>query len=449
MDRYEVIVIGAGPGGYQAALELGKVGKKVLLIDKEKKKIGGTCLNVGCIPTKNYLHNAELISKIDHFIDSGVKLQYEGLDLGRLQAKTTELIDEIRSGVVWMLDQAGVELLYGDASFIGQNTVKVDDKEVLFEKCIVATGSKPRELKLLPFDGKQIISSNDLFTLESLPKSITIVGSGAIGCEAASFFNAFGVKVTLIGRGEQILSNEDIDLSKALKRVFKREGIEVINSATVESVIKKDNGVELTIRSQDNEQVIKSDLVLSVAGRIPNTDNLNLQNAEIQLDSRGFIEIDDTFKTTNSNIYAVGDCIDTPGLAHTAYKEAKITAYNIINGASKTNPHISPSTVYTNPQIASCGLKEIDAKNKAIDIDVKKVYFKANAKAKILADDSGFAKVVLSKKDGTVLGAAIIGVEATEIIHELVFAVEKKLTIDELRDVIHAHPSVSEIISYL
>lgn len=449
MDRYEIVIIGAGPGGYQAALELGKVGKKVLLIDKAKKNIGGTCLNVGCIPTKNYLHNAEFISKIEHFIDSGVNLQYEGTDLGRLQTKTTALIDEIRSGVVWMLDQNHVDLLYGEATFLDQQTIKVDNTIVEFDKCIVATGSKPRELELLPFDGKQIISSNDIFTLESLPKSITIVGSGAIGCEAASFFNAFGVKVTLLSRGEMILSKEDIDVAKALKRVFKRSGIELIDSASIKNVNKSVDCVELTIELENEEQVIKSDLVLSVSGRIPHTTDLNLENAGVKLDTKGFIEIDDSFKTSNSNIYAVGDCINTPGLAHTAYKEGKITAYNIINSASKANTHISPSTVYTNPQVASCGLQENNAHNNNIDIDVKKVYFKANAKAKILGDDSGFAKVIISKKDNTILGAAIIGVEATEIIHELVFAVEKKLTIDELRDIIHAHPSVSEIISYL
>ncbi|QOP41326.1 dihydrolipoyl dehydrogenase [Sulfurimonas marina] len=449
MDRYEVVIIGAGPGGYQAALELGNAGKKVLLIDKAKKNIGGVCLNVGCIPTKNYLHNAEFISKIEHFMDSGVNLQYEGLNLGRLQTKTTALIDEIRSGVVWMLDQNSVELLYGEVTFLDQQTIKVDNTIIEFDKCIVATGSKPRELEFLPFDGKQIISSNELFTLEALPKSITIVGSGAIGCEAASFFNAFGVKVTLLSRGEMILSKEDIDVAKALKRVFKRGGIELIDSASIKSVNKFTEGVELTIESGNEEQVLKSDVVLSVSGRIPNTSELNLENAGIKLDTKGFIEINEAFQTTNSNIYAVGDCIDTPGLAHTAYKEGKITAYNIINSTSKANTHISPSTVYTNPQVATCGLKESDAQNKNIDIDVKKVYFKANAKAKILGDDSGFAKVIVSKEDRTILGAAIIGVEATEIIHELVFSVEKKLTIDELRDVIHAHPSVSEIISYL
>ncbi|MFT7859712.1 MAG: dihydrolipoyl dehydrogenase [Sulfurimonas sp.] len=449
MDRYEAVVIGAGPGGYQAAIELGKAGKKVLLIDKEKKRIGGTCLNVGCIPTKNYLHSAEYISKIDHLQESGLQLQYDGLDLTALQTKTTELIDEIRSGVVWMLDQNKVALLYGEAAFADRNTIVVDQQKIEFEKCIIATGSKPRELEFLPFDGKQIISSNEIFTLESLPKSIAIVGSGAIGCEAASFFNAFGVKVTLIGRSEQILSNEDIDTSKALKRVFKRGGIEVIDSTTVESVTKGVDGVELTLRSQEEEQSIKSEIVLSATGRVPNTAHLQLDNTDVKLDPKGFIEVDETFATAQKNIYALGDCINTPGLAHTAYKEAKIAAYNIINSTSKTNPHLSPSTVYTNPQIASCGLKESDAKNKAIDVEVKKVYFKANAKAKILGDDSGFAKVLISKEDYTILGAAIIGVEATEIIHELVFAVEKKLTIDELRDVVHAHPSVSEIIGYL
>ncbi len=449
MQSYETVIIGAGPGGYQAALELGKAGKKVLLIDKTKENIGGTCLNVGCIPTKNYLQSASFISQIPHIKKLGLKLEYNGVDLKQLKEKTIELKNEIRSGVVWMLDKYGVELLYGDAGFLDANTLKVDNVEVKFEKCIIATGSKIRELENLPFDAKRIISSSDIFNLEKFPFSIAIVGSGAIGCEAASFFNAFGVEVTLIGRSEYILSKEDVDISKALSRVFKRNGINLINSASIKIVKTYEDAIELIVESEDAQQILKCDMVLSVSGRIPNTDNLNLKNAGVKIDAKGFIEITPSFETSQKNIYAIGDCIDSPAFAHTAYKEAVITAQNIINSASDANTRISPSTVFTNPQVASCGIKESDAKEKNLNIEVLKAYYKTNAKAKIIGDDSGFAKVIISKENNTILGAVIIGVDATEIIHELVFAVEKKMTVDELREVVHAHPTVSEIISYL
>lgn len=446
MKKYEVVVIGAGPGGYQSALELGKAGKKVLLIDRAKESIGGTCLNVGCIPTKSYLESASFISKIPHFEQMGIDLDFNGLNLEQLKEKTNALITEIRTGVLWMLEQSKVELLYGSASFIDSHTIVVDGEKIGFERCIIATGSKARELQKLPIDSNSILSSDDVFSLNKLPKSIAIIGVGAIACEMATFFNAFGVEVTLIGRGSQLLPKEDTDVSKALLRVFKRSGIRVILSTTIEKADIKEESVELFL---DYKESLECELVLSAIGRIPNCESLNLKNGDIKQDERGFIEVTPSFVTSSEHIYAIGDCIDTPAFAHTAYAEAKIVVQNIINLESKTNTHITPSTIFTNPQIASCGLNERKAKKQWLDIEVKKAYFKVNAKAKIHGDDSGFAKVIVCSNTGVILGATIIGVEATEIIHELLFTIENRLTIKELREVIHAHPTVSEILTYL
>ncbi len=448
MKHFDAVVIGAGPGGYEAALELGRAGLKTLLIDKNKERIGGTCLNEGCIPTKNYLQSAEYASKVSYFSDCGLALEYKGLNLQRLAEKTVALKNEIRSGVVWMLDQAGVEMMYGCASFVDAQCIDVAGEQIRFDKCIIATGSQSREVLELPQNGKTIISSREVFDLEHLPKSIAIIGGGPIGCEFATFFNAFGVEVTLIGRGPQLLSAEDDDVSKALLRAFKKSGIRVLTSSSVQKAVVKDDSVELVVTGETQE-TFQCDLVLSAIGRDPYTKELNLEKAGVVCTSKGFVAVNAAFQTSQNHIYAIGDCIDTLAFAHTAYAEAKISAYNIINKAQTANVHITPSTIYSHPQIASCGVREKEAHEQGRGIDVKKAFYKANAKAKILGDDSGFAKLIVCADTDVILGATIIGVEATEIIHEIVVAVEMKLTYHEIREMIHAHPSVSEIVRYL
>ena len=448
MKQYEVIVIGAGPGGYEAALNLGKAGIKVLLVEKNKEHIGGTCLNEGCIPTKNYLQNAEFLSKIPHFNDCGIDVEVKGLDLNRLREKTNLLKNEIRIGVAWMLEQAKIESIYGTASFTDKNSIEVNGEIIGFDKCIIATGAKARELPLLPIDGKHIISSQDIFELKYLPKSIAIIGVGAIGCEFASFFNAFGVEVTLIGRSPRLLPHEDEDISKAMLRAFKKRNIKVTTSTTLQKAEIKQNSIELYINNQIDEPIL-CELVLSAAGRVPYTETLQLENTEVSLDKNLFIEVNSSFQTSQNNIYAIGDCIDTPAYAHTANAEAKITAKNIVENKAYTNTNITPSAIFTNPSIASCGLNEKDAKENNDDIYIKKAFFKVNSKAKIIGDDSGFIKIIVCAKTNVILGGSIIGVEATEIIHEIVLAIENKITIQELKSMIHVHPTVSEIISYL
>ena len=448
MKQYETVVIGAGPGGYEAALKLAEGGVKTLLIDRDKERIGGTCLNEGCISAKAYLQSAEYVAKASHFSDCGVGLELKGLDMAQLGKKTVSLKDEIRSGVVWLLEQAGVETLYGSAQFIDAKSLEVSGETIAFEHCIIATGSGVREVPNLPLDGKRIISSREVFELTSLPASITIVGGGPIGCEFATFFSAFGVEVTLIARSAQLLSAEDEDVAKALLRAFKKRNIRVITSAAVKKAEINASGVELFIEAED-EETIQSELLLCAVGRVPYSEGLHPENAGVEQNEKGFIAVNASFQTTQKHIYAVGDCIDTQAFAHTAYAEARIAAQNIISAEAAANTHVTPSTIFTDPAVASCGLREKEAREQGRSIEVKKAFFKTNAKAKIEGDDTGFAKLIVCAESGVVLGGSIIGVEATEIIHEIVLAVEKKLTAKELKGMIHAHPSVSEIVTYL
>lgn len=448
MKTYETVVIGGGPGGYEAAINLAKAGVKTLLIEKSKARLGGTCLNEGCTPAKNYIESAGYALRVSHFRENGLGLEYTGLDLAKLRERTFELVGELRSGVSWLLDQAGAELLYGTARFLDSRSIEVDGEIIGFEKCIIATGSQLRRLPQLPVDGRRIISSREVFELTQLPASLAIVGGGPIGCEFASFFAAVGVEVTVIVRGSRLLSGEDEELSKALLRTFKKRGIRVITSSTVQQSDVGGDGVELALEGENSENIV-CETVLCAAGRVPATGELSLEEAGVALSPKRFVEVNAAFQTSRPHIYAIGDCINTPAYAHTAYAEARIAAENISGGKSLANTALSPSAIFTHPAVASCGLKESEARAKGISVEVKKAYFKANARAKILGDDAGFAKIVVSAESGVILGASVIGEEATEIIHELLLAVEQKLTADELKTIIHAHPTVSEIITHL
>jgi dihydrolipoamide dehydrogenase len=446
--HYEAVVIGAGPGGYESALHLGTSGIKTLLIDKTKERIGGTCLNEGCISSKAYLKSAHFLSKASAMRDFGIQTELGGLDMKRLKEKTASLKDELRSGVQWQLEQSGVEFLAGTARFLDPHTIDLSGETISFDKCIVATGSQVMELASLPLDGKRVLSSNEIFGLETLPSSICIIGGGLIGCEFATFFNASGVEVTMIVRSSALLGSEDEDISKVLLKAFKKRGINVLTSANLEKAEVKEKEVELLIMT-DVQERISCELVLCATGRLPSTQTLDAKKAGIDHDEKGFIAVNASFQTSQKHIYAVGDCINTLAYAHTAYAEAKIAAYNILGGSLRENTHITPSAIFTDPEIASCGLSEKAAKAQGRDIEIKKAFFKTNARAKIEGDDSGFAKLVVCAQSGEILGASIVGAQATEIIHEMVLAVEKKVSYQEFKDIIHVHPSVSEIFRYL
>ena len=443
---YDVIVIGAGPAGYEVASILGSAGKQVCIIEKAEETVGGTCLNEGCIPAKNFLESANFVKKAKYFEECGVEVSISGFDMSKLKANTCRLICDTKTGVFNMLKKGKVEIKYGMATFINENTIKVNDEELTAHNFVIASGSSHREHPLLKVDGEYIISSKEVFQLDSLPKSILVVGGGAIGCEFATFFSSLGTKTQIAEFTSKLIPAEDDDMGRTLKREFERAGIKVDVKANITSFEIKENEVEVTIDLGKKQKIESFEKILVSIGRIPNSEDLNLELANIKSD-RAFIEVDENLKSiSNDKVYAIGDVIKTPALAHVAYYEAKRVAQQILEQEVFDENTPWPSVTFCSPQVASIGQSEISLKEQGISFKVKKVFFKPNAKAKIKGDDSGFIKIIYNDETNKILGAGIIGNDATEIIHEFLVAINASLTMKDLSKMIFAHPTLSESV---
>ncbi len=441
--KFDVVVIGAGPGGEKCSQYLAKGGKKVCLIEKNENHIGGTCLNEGCIPAKLFLESVGSLGKRKYLESLGFSMQDVSFDLTTLKEKKTALLNQIRKGATTNISKAGVEMVFGSASFVDGNSVKVGEQIIKADKFVIATGSIHRSHPLLKVDKKQIISSDEVFELEKIPESILIVGGGAIGCEFATFFNSLGVNVHIAEFTPNLVPAEDEDVAKTLERELKRKGIKVTLNANVTNYTKNENSVTIDMQTPRGALQGSYELVLVSIGRAPNTKNIGLENANIKSD-RGFITVDKNLKTSNPNIYAIGDVVPTPALAHVAYDEAKTVANNILNFTQKQPSKVIPFVTFCNPQVASVGLNEKTLKKSNIDYEIKKQFFKSSSKAKIKGDDGGFIKLLCEKESKVILGGVIIGQEATELIHIILVAVNQKLTTDNLKEMVFAHPTLSE-----
>lgn len=443
---FDIIVIGAGPAGYEVASLLSLGGKSVCIVDKSENQVGGTCLNEGCIPAKNFLETASYMKKSEYFQSCGVDISISGFDIEKLKHNTHNLIEDLKQGILSKLKKCGVQIKYGMASFINENSIKVNDEIISAKKIVIATGSSHKNHPLMNLHKDKIISSKEVFSLKHIPKSILIVGGGTIGCEFATFFNSFGCDVDIAEFTSRLVPIEDDDISRTIKREFEKKEIKVYLNANVTTCDIKENGVETTIDLGKKQEVKIYEKILISIGRIPNTSKLNLQNANIQED-RGFVEVNDKLQSlTNKNIYAIGDVINSPALAHVAYYEAKRVAAIILEKEAMKKDVIFPSVTFCSPQIASVGISEKALKERNINFKIKKLFFKSNGKAKIKGDDSGFVKIMYDESNGVILGAAIIGNDSTELIHEFVIAINANLCIDDLSKMIFAHPTLSESI---
>ena len=447
MYDYDCIVIGAGPAGYEVATLLGEAGKNVCIIEKAEGNVGGTCLNEGCVPAKNFLETSSYIKKAQYFEACGVHAKESSFDISALQNSTQCLICDLRIGILNKLKKAKAEIKYASASFIDNHTVQLDneDKErVSAQDIIIASGSSHRDHPLLKLHSDKIISSREVFTLKDIPKSLLVIGGGAIGCEFASFYNALGCEVEIAEFAPSLVAMEDDDVSKTLKREFEKKGIKIYLSANVSSYNVDDDGVTVQIDLAKKSEEKTYDKVLISIGRIPNTSALALDNANIESD-RGFIEVNENLQCVNhDNIYAIGDIVKSPALAHVAYYEAKRVAQQILGKETLPAEYIFPSVTFCTPQIASIGKSEKALKESATAFKSKKLFFKSNAKAKIKGDDSGFIKVLFNEENSAILGASIIGNDATELIHQFLIAINANLTLNDLEKMIFAHPTLSE-----
>ncbi len=453
MATFDVIFLGGGPAGYVGAIRCAQLGLNTAVIEREG--LGGTCVLWGCIPAKALLEAAAFAEKMKKAPEFGVTPGDVKLDFGVAMKRSRAVSTQNSKGVEFLFKKNKITWIKGTAKLAGKNAVAVKTAEGKEEKheakkaVVISTGSRVKGLPQigLELNKKTVISSDEALILEKAPKSITIVGAGAVGCEFADVFAAFGSKVTLVEALPSILPVEDADSSKEVERAFKKRKIDVLTGAKISNAKVGKDGVSMTVEAGGEKKDVKSDIVLVAAGRAPNVEDLGLKELGVQLTDRGFIQIDKTLATSVANVYAIGDVAGPPMLAHKGEREGHVVA-EVIAGK---HPHAIdytnvPGATYCHPEIASVGLTEQQCKEQKIEYKVGKFPFSANGRARTSGDTEGFVKIIRGAKHGEILGAHIVGAHATELIHELVLARTNEYTVEEVELAIHAHPTLSEAI---
>lgn len=447
---YDLIVVGTGPGGYVAAIRASQLGLKVAVVEKEH--LGGICLNWGCIPTKSLLKSAQALDYAKHAADYGVKISGEvTADYSAMVQRSRTVAEGMSKGIQYLFGKNKIEVINGHGRLNDKNTVEVTDEtgkrtQHSAKNIILATGARSRELPNLEQDGEKIIGYREAMTLKKQPKSMVVVGSGAIGSEFAFFYQSIGTDVTLVEFMPNIVPNEDEEISKTLERSFKKMKMKVLTSSSVEHVDTSGEVCKVTIKTKKGTEIIDTEIVLSAVGISPNIENIGIEELGINLD-RGKIKVNNYCQTNVENIYAIGDIISGPALAHVASAEG-ILAVEKIAGL---NPHpidysTIPGCTYTNPEISSVGITEKMAIEAGHEIKVGKFPFSASGKASASGQKDGFVKLIFDAKYGELLGAHMIGGNVTEMIAELVVAKRLEITGHELIKSIHPHPTMSEAI---
>lgn len=448
--NYDVIVIGSGPGGYVTAIRASQLGLKVAVVEKEN--LGGICLNWGCIPTKSLLKSAQAYEYAAHAADYGVAIEGEVKpDFGAMVKRSRNVADGMSKGIQFLFKKNKVESIFGWGKLTDKNTVEVTDndgkkKSYTAKHIILATGARSRELPNLPQDGEKIIGYRKALTLDKQPESMVVVGSGAIGSEFAYFYHAIGTKVTLVEFMPTLVPNEDEEVAKQLERNFKKSKMKVMTGSSVESVDTSGDKCKVTIKTKKGEEVVEADIVLSAVGIAPNTENIGLEELGVETEN-GRVKVDEYYKTNVDGIYAIGDILAGPALAHVASAEG-ITCIEKIAGLNPEPIDYGniPGCTYTSPEVSSVGLTEAKAKEEGYEIKVGKFPYSASGKASAAGQKDGFVKLIFDAKYGELLGAHMIGGNVTEMIAEMVVAKKLEITGHELIKTIHPHPTMSEAI---
>jgi len=451
---YDVVVIGSGPGGYVAAIRASQLGFKTAIIEKES--LGGICLNWGCIPTKALLKSAQVMEYIKHAKDFGIEASGQH-DFGAVVKRSRGVADKMSKGVQFLMRKNKIDVIMGYGRLVAKGRIEItatdNSKQTVEAKYIIlATGARSRQLPSMPIDGKKIIGYREAMVLQQQPKSMIVVGSGAIGVEFGYFYNSMGTKVTIVEFMPRIVPVEDEEISKELEKNFKKNGIDVMVNSEVTKVDTSGNGVKATIKTQGGEQVLEADVLLSAVGIQPNIENIGLETLGIKTD-KGRIVTDKYYQTNVPGIYAIGDCTPGQALAHVASKEG-IICVEAIGYAEKKYGHQPeildyanvPGCTYCTPEIASVGMTEKQAKEAGYEVKVGKFPLSASGKASAAGHTEGFVKVIFDAKYGEWLGTHMIGYNVTEIIAETVVARKLETTYHEVLNSIHPHPTVSESI---
>lgn len=446
--KFDIIVIGSGPGGYVAAIRAAQLGYSTAIVEKEN--LGGICLNWGCIPTKALLKSAQVFNYLKHTSDYGIEL--EGVAKPNMDAivnRSRGVAENMSKGVQFLMKKNNIQVIEGYAKLAQGKKVEVESKDgskEIYEAdhIILATGARSRELPNLPQDGKKIIGYREAMTLRTQPESMVVVGSGAIGSEFAHFYQSIGTKVTLVEFMPTIVPNEDAEVSSTLQRAFKKNGMKVLTSTSVEAVDTTSDKLKVTLKGKKGEEIIEADIVLSAVGVSTNIENLGLEEVGVKTE-RTKVIVDDYYRTNIEGVYAIGDIVHGPALAHVSSKEALICveAINGLNPRPISYDNI-PGCTYTTPEIASVGLTEEKAKEAGKEIKVGKFMYMASGKASASGNRDGFVKVIIDANTDELLGCHMIGDNVTEMIAEAVLARENKINAHHIIDAVHPHPTMSE-----
>lgn len=449
-SKYDIVVIGSGPGGYVAAIRAAQLGFKTACIEKESS-LGGTCLNVGCIPSKTFLQSTEYYSLMEKDAEvHGIEFQNLKPDFTKMVERKESVVKGLTDGIAQLFKKNKIDRIQGHASFVTPNKIEVDNgkekQQIVADYFILATGSEPTPLPFLPFDEKTILSSTGALSLKKIPKKMIVIGAGVIGVELASVYRRIGTEVTIVEMLDVICPAMDATISKTLLQILKKQGLEFYLGAKVKEGKINSKGATITFSHENKDVKIEADVVLVAVGRRPYTKGLNLEKAGITCTKQGLIPVDNTFRTSQSHVFAIGDIVDGPMLAHKASEEG-VAAVEVIAGL---NPHVNyiaiPNVIYTHPEVAAAGLTESEANAFGLKPIVGVFNFKGNPRARCSNDTEGLVKIIGDEASGRLLGLHIIGPHASELIGEGVIALEKGATIEEIANASHAHPTLCEAI---
>lgn len=442
----DTIVIGAGPGGYVAAIRAAQLGQKVTIV--EKGELGGVCLNVGCIPSKALLHVSHVFQESKNSEDLGIIAKDVELKFEKVQEFKKSVVNKLTGGVEGLLKGNKIEIVKGEAYFHDKNSLRVMDEKSAqtynFKHAIIATGSRPIEIPNFKF-GERVIDSTGALNLQEAPKKLVVVGGGYIGSELGTAFANFGTEVTILEGAKDILGGFEKQLTQPVKKKMKEKGMEIVTEAMAKSAEEIENGVKVTYEAKGEEKTIDADYVLVTVGRRPNTDEMGLEELGLKFADRGLLEVDEQSRTSLDNIYAIGDIVPGLPLAHKASYEGKVAAEAISGEKSAVDYIGMPAVCFTEPEIATVGLSEAQAKEEGLEYKASKFPYAANGRALSLNDTTGFVKLITLKEDDTLVGAQIVGAGASDIISELGLAIEAGMNAEDIALTVHAHPTLGEM----
>jgi dihydrolipoamide dehydrogenase len=446
--KYDLVVIGAGPAGYVGALRAAQLGKKTACIEKER--VGGTCLNWGCIPTKALLRSAELHEQFKRAEEFGFSVQGVSFDMRKIVSRSRAISDRMARGIEYLLKTKKVDSIVATASIGARNKIKARgnngiEQTLEADHILVATGARSRHIPGLPVDGKRVLTSREALAVDRVPESLIVIGAGAIGVEFAYFFSAFGTKVTLVEMLPRILPVEDHEISELLAKNLRKAGLEILTETRVENAKVGSDGVEIQVNGKESK-ILRAEMALVAIGVQPSLEGLLDDGLKLDLDDKGYIKTNERYETSLERVYAAGDIIGPPWLAHVASHEAiEAVEGMFVPGKKPKKVTMFPGCTYCQPQVASMGLTENQAKEQGIRYKVGKFPYRASGRAVASGLDEGFIKLIVAEPHGELLGAHIIGSEATELIAESALAITLEATLDDLTSTIHAHPTLSEM----